>query len=156
MRKVFAVSTAVVFLLSACAHAADTADKISKVRIGMTKKEVISVMGKPHSTSATGNNEYLTYRLSETKRDASNRFTKPYFVRLIDGKVESYGQKGDFDSTQKPTVRIETDERIKQDINVKGSGDLYTELKKLKELKESGIITESEFQAQKKKLLEKY
>lgn len=53
-------------------------------------------------------------------------------------------------------MRIGTDERIKQDINVKDSGELYTELKKLKELKDPGIITESEFQAKKKKLLEKY
>ncbi len=34
------------------------------------------------------------------------------------------------------------------------STDLYTELKKLAELKDDGIITEAEFEAQKKKLLD--
>jgi Short C-terminal domain len=32
----------------------------------------------------------------------------------------------------------------------------YTELKKLKELRDSGVITEEKFQVQKKKLLEKH
>jgi hypothetical protein len=41
-------------------------------------------------------------------------------------------------------------------LKVEGSGDLYIELKKLNELKDSGILTEEEFQKQKQKLLEKY
>lgn len=92
----------------------------------------------------------------ETYDDAFRGWTKPYYVRLINGKVESYGRTGDFDSTKTPTVRLESDQSIKQDVQVKGSGYLYTELKKLKELKDSGVITEGEFQAQKKKLLEKH
>ena len=66
--------------------------------------------------------------------------------------MESYGRAGDFDSTKTPTVRLESDQTIKHDV--RGGSDLYTELKKLKELKDSGVITENEFQAQKKKLLE--
>ena len=112
-------------------------------------------MGPPTSTSAQGTREYLNYALSETDDHAFAGITTPYYVRLINSKVESYGRAGDFDSTKTPTVRLETDEKIKQDVNVKGSGDLYTDLKKLKELKDSGVITETEFQAQKKKLLEK-
>jgi len=133
-----------------------TAHKISLVGIGMTKQEVIEVMGTPVSTSAQGNVEYLNYALSETKDDAFRKWTRPYYVRLINGRVESFGRTGDFDSTKTPTVRIETDEKIKKDINVKDSGDLYTELKKLKDLKDSGIITDQEFELRKKKLLEKY
>ncbi len=60
---------------------------------------------------------------------------------------------GDFDSTKTPTVGLESYQTIRQDS--RGSNDLYTELKKLKELKDSGVITEDEFQAQKKKLLER-
>lgn len=152
MNKIFATIVAAVFILSACA----TAHKISQVSIGMTKEEVIAVMGTPASTSAQGNLEYLIYALYETHNQAYDHVTTRYFVRLINGKVESYGRSGDFDSTKTPTVRLETDEKIKQDIYVKGSGDLYAELKKLKELKDSGVITEAEFQSQKKKLLEKY
>jgi Short C-terminal domain len=106
----------------------------------MTKQEVIA--------------EYLNYALSETDDHAFYGITKPYFVRLVDGRVESYGRTGDFDSTKTPAVRLESDQNVKQDVQVRGSGDIYSELKKLKELKDSGVITEDEFQAQKKKLLE--
>ena len=133
-----------------------TAYKISTVNIGMTKQEVIAKMGQPVSVSAQGDYEYLNYALSETDDEAFMGWTRPYYVRLINGRVESYGRAGDFDSTQKPTLRIETDEKIKQDIKVKDSGDLYTELKKLKELRDSGIITENEFETRKKIILEKY
>src|SRR3989344_4688381 len=147
MYKAFAAAIAAVFFVSACA----TAHKISQVRIGMTKEEVIAVMGPPTSTSAQGTREYLNYALSETDDHAFAGITTPYYVRLINSKVESYGRAGDFDSTKTPTVRLESDQTIKHDV--RGGSDLYTELKKLKELKDSGVITENEFQAQKKKLL---
>lgn len=136
-------------LLAGCA----TANKISGVQLGMTKDEVVKVMGKPTSVSAQGGSEYLNFALSETDDDAFRGWTKPYYVRLINGKVESYGRTGDFDSTKTPTVRLESDQTIRQDS--RGSNDLYTELKKLKELKDSGVITEDEFQGQKKRLLER-
>ncbi len=122
----------------------------------MTKDEVVKVMGEPASVSAQGGAEYLNYALSETDDEAFMGFTRQYFVRLINGKVESYGRSGDFDSTKTPTVRIESDQTVKQNVEIKGSADLYTELKKLKELKDSGIITDAEFESQKKKLLEKH
>jgi len=151
MKYLIATLTTILFL--SCSA---TSNKISGVQLGMTKDDVIRVMGKPTSVSAQGGKEYLNYALSETDYDAAYGRTTPYYVRLINGKVESYGRTGDFDSTKTPTVRLESDQSIKQDVQVKGSGDLYTELKKLKELKDSGVITEEEFQAQKKKLLEKH
>ena len=151
MKRLIA-SITLALLLAGCA----TAHKLSSVQIGMTKDDVVRVIGNPTSVSVQGETEYLNYALSETDDDAFVGRTTPYYVRLINGKVESYGRKGDFDSTKTPTVRIESDQSIRQDVEVKGSGDLYTELKKLKELKDSGIITEEEFQNLKKKLLEKY
>jgi hypothetical protein len=138
--------------ISACA----TAGKIGGVRIGMTRDEVIAVMGKPASVSAQAHSEYLNFALSETDDQAFYGVTLPYYVRLIDGRVESYGRTGDFDSTKTPTVRLESDQTVKQDVQIKESGDLYTDLKKLKELKDAGIITDEEFQSQKKKLLDKH
>ena len=135
-------------LLTACA----TANKISAVQLGMTKSEVVAVMGKPTSVSAQGGSEYLNYALSETDDDAFRGWTKPYYVRLVNGKVESYGRTGDFDSTKTPTLRLESDQPVRQSGT--GSSDLYIELTKLKELKDSGVITEAEFRTQKKKLLE--
>ncbi len=47
---------------------------------------------------------------------------------------------------------------IKHEIDIKAGDkqDLYTELLKLKELKDKGILTEEEFEVQKKKTLERY
>jgi len=145
--KFTAIFLSMLFLF-ACA----TAHKISSVQIGMTKDEVVKTIGKPTSISAKDNTEYLNYRFSETDDHAFYGITTPYFVRLINGKVDSYGRTGDFDSTKNPTVKIEQDENI----NVKGSGDLYTELKKLKELRDEGILSEDEYQSQKKKALNKH
>jgi len=134
--------------LAGCA----TSGKINALNIGMTKDEVIKVMGKPVSISAKGGTEYLNYKLSETDDDAFRGWTSPYYVRVINGKVDSYGRTGDFDSTKKPTVKIETDENIK----VNESKDLYTELHKLKELRDDGILSEEEYQSQKKKILSQH
>jgi len=144
------ISSILIFglLLIGCA----TSGVINGVNMGMTKDEVIKVMGNPVSVSAKEGTEYLNYKLSETNDDAFMGWTRPYYVRLINGKVDSYGRSGDFDSTQKPTLKIETDENIK----VQGSGDLYTELRKLKELRDEGILTEDEYQAQKEKVLNQY
>lgn len=135
-------------LLFGCANAYN----INKVQLGMTKEEVISSIGKPASISAKDNTEYLNYRFSETDDHAFYGITTPYFVRLVNGVVDSYGRIGDFDSTQKPTVRIETDENIK----VQNNSDLYSELRKLKELRDEGILNEEEYQVQKEKALGKY
>lgn len=43
--------------------------------------------------------------------------------------------------------------QIKQEIHVQESGDIYTELKKLKELLDTKIITQEEFDMRKKKIL---
>jgi len=115
------------FVLMACA----TSQKMNKVQIGMTKPEVIKAIGQPVSISAQGSSEYLNYSLSETDDQAFYGITKPYYVRLINGHVESFGRSGDFDSTQKPTIRIEKNETVKADINNSSKRSLYSELKKL-------------------------
>lgn len=84
--------------------------KINKINLGMTKQEVIAVMGQPISTSAQGDTEYLRYRLFEP----ATAWSFIYFVRLIDGKVESYGQVGDFDSTKLPESKSTIDLHIKE------------------------------------------
>jgi len=152
--KFSVILLSIVALLAGCA----TAHKISKVQISMTKEEVIRVMGPPASTSAKGNTEYLNYSLSETDDQAFYGITRPYFVRIVNGRVDSFGRLGDFDSTQKPTVRIETEENIKtqSDIKTSGKSDLYSELMKLKQLRDEGLITEEEYEKEKKELLEKY
>jgi hypothetical protein len=76
-----------------------TAPKTNHLSIGMTKQEVVDVMGWPSSTAANSSGVMvLRYRLSATGHDAFHHRTEEYFVRLIDGKVDCYGRNGDFDS----------------------------------------------------------
>ena len=59
--------------------------------------------------------------------------------------------------TLKPeaNIRIDSDIREKKVIQIQDSGDKYAELKKLKELLDSKVITQEEFDEQKKKILAK-
>ena len=57
------------------------------IELGMTKAEVMQQMGKPSNASGNGNEEYLWYI-------PANRFWERYYVHLVNGKVESYGQLG--------------------------------------------------------------
>ena len=108
-RLLFAMVVAAI-LTAGCA----TAHKMNSVSIGMTKQEVISVLGPPTSISAKEGVEYLNYRFSETGLAASYGITSPYFVRIINGKVESYGRLGDFDSTKAPETKSTIDLNIKK------------------------------------------
>jgi hypothetical protein len=76
-------------LLVGCA----TAPKMNKLSLGMTKPEVISIMGTPDSTSApVGGVEILNYKLSPKGGPFMNLVTEDYFVKLVSGKVDSYGK----------------------------------------------------------------
>ena len=81
-----------------------TSDKLNHVTLGMTKLEVIHAIGTPDSISAKGNTEYLMYLWGSPKELVGE--PREYFVRLKDGRVDSYGKKGDFDSTKEPTVNV--------------------------------------------------
>lgn len=142
-------------LVSSCAT---TSGEFSKVHIGMPRADVIQSLGTPNSIAAQGGAEYMNYYLCMEMcwaLDRSLHVRGWHYVRIIDGKVESYGRPGDFDSTKTPTIRIEKDERIVQDVKVQGTDDMYVELKKLNELKEQGILTQEEFDERKRKILSK-
>jgi hypothetical protein len=79
---------------------------MNSLSVGMTKQEVFGVMGNPSSTAATGNVEVLRYKLAPTDDDAWYGNTEEYFVKLLDGKVESYGRMGDFNSTKDPAINL--------------------------------------------------
>ena len=74
-----------------------TAYRMNSVSLGMSKEQVLEVMGEPVSTSAAiGGMEYLNYKLYETRLDRFHDISTPYTVYLQDGKVISYGRYGDF------------------------------------------------------------
>jgi len=69
--------------LSGCAPWVD----IQNVEPGMSKAEVLQQMGNPTDASGNDNGEYLYYV-------PANRFWERYYIHLVNGKVESYGQLG--------------------------------------------------------------
>ena len=83
--------------------------KFNNVSLGMSKGEVINVIGKPQSTRASNGVEYMTYNVYEV---VFGKYV-PYFVRIKNGKVDAYGKMGDFDSSNNPTMKINLDANIK-------------------------------------------
>lgn len=75
-----------VFLLTLLAGCAPWIG-MHNIELGMTKSEVLQLMGKPSNSSGSSGEEYLWYI-------PVNRFWERYYVHLVNGKVESYGQLG--------------------------------------------------------------
>lgn len=59
---------------------------ISKIDLGMTKAQVLAVVGKPESASGSENREYFWYI-------PVNKFWERYYVCFVDGRVTSYGRR---------------------------------------------------------------
>ena len=89
--------------------------KMALISVGMSKADVVGKLGAPSSVAAKGSIEFLTYDsyVRELSNDVRRWDQKQYFVRLVDGKVESFGQKGDFGSTRQPV------QEIKEDITIR-------------------------------------
>jgi len=140
------------FALIGCA----TAGKINRISVGMSKEEVMELMGRPTSTSAKDGVEYLNYALSETGDDAFYGKTDPYFVRVINGRVDAYGRHGDFDSAKESTqvIKIQSESKSDDKITVKTAENIEEKLVKLKSLFEKGLITKEEYESKKSQILE--
>ena len=87
LRLPLAVIVCVVWLLGGCASETRT----NRLQLGMARAEVLSIMGQPQNTRASGQTEYLVYRLRDSIGNPSE-----FFVRIVDGKVDAYGRPGDF------------------------------------------------------------
>lgn len=127
-----AIVLAVIAALSGCVN---TAKKLNHLSLGMTKPEVMEILGEPDETAAAHGVEYMLYELrsapgagTQTACGVGGLYTlgliylakdcqysdKAYFVQLREGKVSAYGKPGDFDSTQKPEATINVNQRIEQ------------------------------------------
>ena len=79
----------IVLMLTGCALG--RAGKLNDVKMGMSEAEVIEAIGTPSTKSAMGDTAYLHYNLY-----SDWIFPEEYYVRLVNGKVDAYGRKGDF------------------------------------------------------------
>lgn len=73
-------------LLTGCV----TAKKINNIEIGMSRESVIKILGNPINTTADRESIYLNYGLTESPGGPPT----PYQIRIVNGKVDSYGRAG--------------------------------------------------------------
>lgn len=85
-----------VLMLAAC----QIESRTNSLQVGMSKAEVIKIMGNPVATKAADGTETLVYRLY----DIYGKY-REYFVRLHDGKVDAYGKQGDLD----PSINLKVE-----------------------------------------------
>ena len=114
------ISVFVLFQSTGCA--VQSAKSMNTISVGMSKQEVIKVLGRPDTSKAASGVEYLIYKLQDKAASCVGQtlFTfgfaaagggcagSLYFVQLRNGAVSAYGKQGDFDSTKDPTLRILT------------------------------------------------
>jgi len=77
---------ALIGLLAIFTSCATVGQKMSGVSLGMSKPEVVRILGKPDSVGGGNGVEVLHYSQDEGWWRYSY-----YFVRLVNGNVESYG-----------------------------------------------------------------
>ena len=93
MKKQFYLLLLMIFLCGC----ATIAGNMNRLNLGMSKPEVIKIMGLPHTTKAKGAQEVLVYYFGY----------KEYWLVFEYGNLIQYGQSGDFGSALPPTQRIE-------------------------------------------------
>jgi hypothetical protein len=152
-----------VILLAGC----QTSSALNNIHIGMSKADVQSLLGTPDSTSAQANVEYMTYYLNS---DAGYGREQPYMVRLVNGKVESFGRFAQlFDLYNRPVTNATPGQPgfpqlgLASVTSVGGVAqgpvgpppgpDLVAQLARLKQLKDQGALTDDEYSKAKAKLL---
>jgi hypothetical protein len=86
----------------------DSATKLNGIRVGMSREEVLSILGRPDSMSAQANVVYLTYYLLNTGSDFERH--EPYMIHLVNDRVESFGRFSELaDLYNRPVVRSRRD-----------------------------------------------
>jgi hypothetical protein len=131
---------------------------VSKLRIGMTKKEVLMRAGGPKRiTEVNLNTELHEYEAYE-RYGAIKINSRSKFVRFVDGKVEAVGTLEELNAgrsalrPEAPKAAPGTPASTQPAATI---FDLRTELEKLEKLKKDGLINEAEFQALRQKVLDK-
>lgn len=146
MKTKFAAIAAMALLL--VAGCVSSATRLGRVQNGMTKDQVVALLGQPDSTSVRGNVDYLTYFLA----DQTSRREQAYMVRLVDSRVESVGR----------FVQLDYAVTVGSRGGVGGIGvilsppefpDAATQLRQLQALKNRGELSEAEFRQARQELL---
>jgi hypothetical protein len=135
---------------------------LNQVHIGMTRADIIALLGQPDSTSAQANIEYLTYYLMVNSSTYDREL--PYFVRIVDGKVESFGRFASMydlqtrpvtngSTTSAPVMAYPMAPTPARPSGPAPTADLGLQLLRLKQLHDQGVLTDDEFARAKAKVI---
>ena len=79
----------------------------SQISMGVSQAEIIQILGKPDDMSAIDGTVYLNYIYTPWyDHNGADGKAEHYFVRLVGDKVDSFGRKGDFNTTKDPEQTI--------------------------------------------------
>jgi hypothetical protein len=174
MKTLSCAALGILLFLAACHQSKPPVD-LSRVSVGMTKQEAIEQLGRPDKVAVNRGVEYLQYEAyDDSVWDWEGRRNyRWFFVRIVDGHVDTFGDKGDFDSTKDPTVHVKVDQRIDQTTTTKTADpddsetkppprvknhdkfDLAAELKHLDQMKTDGLLTDAEYADLRKSAIDK-
>ena len=143
--KAAAMASALLVLLAGCAS---TATRLSRVQNGMSRDQVIALLGSPDGARVRADIEYLTYYLP----DETGRREQPYMVRLVGARVESVGrfvQLADLEAAGGRAPQA----GMGAILSPPAFPDLATQLRQLADLKARGELTEAEFVQARQELL---
>ena len=145
---------------------------INRVQVGQSEDQVFMALGKPTLAIRQGNVRYLEYETFDQDKwfgVPQKENVQRFFVRLVDGRVESFGDRKNLDPAKIPTGWADADPKPVTDPKpltepklepvvskpAAAPFDLRTELEKLEKLKKDGLITEAEFKELRQRALDK-
>ncbi|WP_291270515.1 outer membrane protein assembly factor BamE [Geothrix sp.] len=138
---------------------------VSKLRVGMTKKEVIERVGNPTRTKVTNDTEVHEYEAYD-RYGAIKVNSRTQYIRFVNGRVDAFGTLEDLkagrSSWNSPEARAKVNPEMREAAPLKQPAtpagpafDLRVELEKLEKLKKDGLITEVEFRELRQKVMDK-
>ena len=93
-------------LLVGVAGCVSTGKKLNNVSLGMTKPEVVRVMGTPDSVKGADGVEVLVYSVDKLWTTERYTYTGDYWIELKNGRVTKYGKPVDFNMANPPTQKV--------------------------------------------------
>ncbi len=73
--------------------------QLNKVHLGMSEAEVVKILGEPASRAESKDGSTMLYY---TLRENMGSINSPYSVKLVGGKVDSYGRDAGGTQTTQP------------------------------------------------------
>jgi hypothetical protein len=129
-------------ILAGCVSHATVDSKLNNINTGMSKVDVLSLMGKPDQTASGNGAEDLTYQLNESTWDT--KLPVPYVIHLVNGKVDRFGTKQEMIQSELGNTLAGKSQPL----------DIITEITKLDELRRKKLISDAEYSKKKEKLLD--